>query len=32
MIHGFYGNIKLIDRAGEVVAESCAWLRQIFAA
>ena len=32
MIHGFYGNVRLIDRAGEVIAESCRWLREVFAA
>jgi acetyl esterase len=31
MIHGFFGQVAVIDRAGEVVGESCLWLRRVFA-
>jgi acetyl esterase len=31
MIHNFFVNVGMIDKADEVVGESCAWLRQVFA-
>jgi len=30
MIHGFFGQVAIIDKAGETVAESCLWLRRTF--
>lgn len=30
MIHGFFGQIDIIDKAGEAIGESGRWLRQVF--
>ncbi len=31
MIHGFFARVGLIDRADEVIGESCAWLERVLA-
>lgn len=30
MIHGFFGQVAIIDKAGEVVTESCRWLQKMY--